>query len=217
MCAGPGGKAALLAALADDVGAQLEAWELREHRARLVQQQVGPDVSVRVSTPPPPMWLSGRPALSTECCSTRRAAARVPCGDDRTLVGAGPRPTSPPSSRPSTDCSRRHSTDQHPAASSPMSPARLWWMRPPRSLTRSPPGGRAVQPTRCPLMPAGEMPDTGLIGRRAAVAASARHRRDVPLGAASCRLGDLGACAQHPVLSGSLRHQQLLVCTAHQL
>ena len=40
MCAGPGGKAALLAALAAERGATLLANELREHRAQLVRQAV---------------------------------------------------------------------------------------------------------------------------------------------------------------------------------
>ena len=48
MCAGPGGKAALLAASATTAGAVLEAWEIREHRARLVRQQVPPAVRVQV-------------------------------------------------------------------------------------------------------------------------------------------------------------------------
>ncbi|MEO8106115.1 MAG: transcription antitermination factor NusB [Actinomycetes bacterium] len=47
MCAGPGGKAALLAALGAAANASLEAWELLPHRARLVQQAVGPKVAVR--------------------------------------------------------------------------------------------------------------------------------------------------------------------------
>ena len=48
MCAGPGGKAALLAALAEQRGASLQAWELLPHRARLVKQAVGAGVEVRV-------------------------------------------------------------------------------------------------------------------------------------------------------------------------
>jgi 16S rRNA (cytosine967-C5)-methyltransferase len=47
MCAGPGGKAGLLAALATPHGAELEAWEIQPHRARMVQQQVGKSVRVR--------------------------------------------------------------------------------------------------------------------------------------------------------------------------
>lgn len=41
LCAGPGGKAALLAALADQRGAGLVAAERQEHRARLVQRALG--------------------------------------------------------------------------------------------------------------------------------------------------------------------------------
>lgn len=48
MCAGPGGKAALLAGLAQQSGAVLTAWELLPHRARLVSQAVGRGVEVRV-------------------------------------------------------------------------------------------------------------------------------------------------------------------------
>lgn len=48
MCAGPGGKAALLAALAEQHGAAVEAWELMPHRARLVSQAVGAGATVRV-------------------------------------------------------------------------------------------------------------------------------------------------------------------------
>jgi 16S rRNA (cytosine967-C5)-methyltransferase len=48
LCAGPGGKAALLAALAAQRGARLDANELREHRARLVRDVTAPwGVSVR--------------------------------------------------------------------------------------------------------------------------------------------------------------------------
>ncbi|HEX5017273.1 MAG TPA: transcription antitermination factor NusB [Actinomycetes bacterium] len=46
MCAGPGGKAALLAALASSRGAEIHAWEIQPHRAELVQRSVGPDVQV---------------------------------------------------------------------------------------------------------------------------------------------------------------------------
>ena len=51
VCAGPGGKAALLAALAERSGAHLVANEMSQHRAKLVSQAVAPfsDVSVTVS------------------------------------------------------------------------------------------------------------------------------------------------------------------------
>jgi len=49
LCAGPGGKAALLAALAAERGAVLEANERREHRAELVRRVTSPwGVTVRV-------------------------------------------------------------------------------------------------------------------------------------------------------------------------
>jgi 16S rRNA (cytosine967-C5)-methyltransferase len=50
VCAGPGGKAALLAALAERSGAHLVANEMSEHRAKLVSQAVAPfsDVTVTV-------------------------------------------------------------------------------------------------------------------------------------------------------------------------
>ena len=49
LCAGPGGKAALLAALAEERGATLVANELRPHRAELVRRVTAPwDVEVRV-------------------------------------------------------------------------------------------------------------------------------------------------------------------------
>lgn len=47
LCAGPGGKAALLGALAATVGGSVDAIEPAEHRARLVQQTVG-DLPVQV-------------------------------------------------------------------------------------------------------------------------------------------------------------------------
>lgn len=52
MCAGPGGKAALLAAIAKQGGAKLETNEISEHRAKLVSQalsKVDPSVPVFVS------------------------------------------------------------------------------------------------------------------------------------------------------------------------
>lgn len=50
MCAGPGGKAALLAALASQSGAKLVANEVQEHRAKLVDQALRPfnDVEITV-------------------------------------------------------------------------------------------------------------------------------------------------------------------------
>ncbi|HEU4675348.1 MAG TPA: transcription antitermination factor NusB [Motilibacteraceae bacterium] len=50
LCAGPGGKAALLAALAGQRGARLVAVERQEHRARLVRRAVGADLPAVVVT-----------------------------------------------------------------------------------------------------------------------------------------------------------------------
>lgn len=50
LCAGPGGKAALLAALAAQRGARLVAVERQEHRARLVRRAVGADLPAVVVT-----------------------------------------------------------------------------------------------------------------------------------------------------------------------
>lgn len=49
LCAGPGGKAALLAALAERSGAHLVANELSEHRAKLVRQALSPFPDTQVS------------------------------------------------------------------------------------------------------------------------------------------------------------------------
>lgn len=49
MCAGPGGKAALLAALAEESGAHLTANEVQEHRAKLVSNALKPFPDVKVT------------------------------------------------------------------------------------------------------------------------------------------------------------------------
>jgi 16S rRNA (cytosine967-C5)-methyltransferase len=49
LCAGPGGKAALLAALAERSGAHLEANEVSEHRAKLVRQALAPFADAHVT------------------------------------------------------------------------------------------------------------------------------------------------------------------------
>lgn len=62
MCAGPGGKAALLAGLATERGARLLAVERHEHRARLVEQAVRGDLGdheVLVADATAPPWPEG--------------------------------------------------------------------------------------------------------------------------------------------------------------
>lgn len=60
MCAGPGGKAALLAGLAHERGAVLTAVELHAHRAGLVRRSVGDDVDVIVGDATTSPWGSRR-------------------------------------------------------------------------------------------------------------------------------------------------------------
>ena len=70
LCAGPGGKAGLLGALAGPRGATLLAAELAGHRARLVAQSVGGTALVVVADGTAPPWLPG---------SFDRVLADVPC------------------------------------------------------------------------------------------------------------------------------------------
>jgi 16S rRNA (cytosine967-C5)-methyltransferase len=72
LCAGPGGKARLLAGLAAGTGARLVAAELREQRARLVRSAVRPAGSgaVVVADGTTPAWPAGR---------FDRVIADVPC------------------------------------------------------------------------------------------------------------------------------------------
>jgi 16S rRNA (cytosine967-C5)-methyltransferase len=59
LCAGPGGKAALLGALARARGARLIAAELAPHRARLTRRAVGDDADVVVADGRVPAWQAG--------------------------------------------------------------------------------------------------------------------------------------------------------------
>jgi 16S rRNA (cytosine967-C5)-methyltransferase len=59
LCAGPGGKAALLGALAGERGGRLVAAELAPHRARLTRRAVGDDAAVVVADGRVPAWQAG--------------------------------------------------------------------------------------------------------------------------------------------------------------
>lgn len=92
LCAGPGGKAALLGALARDRGSVLLAGELAPHRAVLVRRAAGPDAAVVVADARNPAWMAGtfdRVLLDAPCTGLgalrrrpearwRRAPADVP-------------------------------------------------------------------------------------------------------------------------------------------
>ena len=56
LCAGPGGKAALLGAVARERGAHLLAAEVAPHRAALVRRAAGPDATVVVADGRSPAW-----------------------------------------------------------------------------------------------------------------------------------------------------------------
>jgi 16S rRNA (cytosine967-C5)-methyltransferase len=59
LCAGPGGKAALLGALARERGGRLVAAEVAPHRARLTRHAVGDDADVVVADGTVPPWRAG--------------------------------------------------------------------------------------------------------------------------------------------------------------
>ena len=68
LCAGPGGKAALLTGVAGERGARVLACDVQPHRAKLVRDSVGPRVAVADGTRP--AWRPG---------SFDRVLADVPC------------------------------------------------------------------------------------------------------------------------------------------
>jgi 16S rRNA (cytosine967-C5)-methyltransferase len=59
LCAGPGGKAALLGAVGRERGAWLVAGEVAPHRAGLVHRSAGPDAAVVVADALVPPWADG--------------------------------------------------------------------------------------------------------------------------------------------------------------
>ncbi len=96
LCAGPGGKSALLAALADERGAGVVAVERQQHRSRLVLRTLADaDGVVGVVTADgtaPPLAR----ARSIACWWTRRARAWARSGDGPRHVGDASRTTSSP-------------------------------------------------------------------------------------------------------------------------
>lgn len=112
-CAGPGGKAALLAGLADRVGARLLAGELQPHRARLVDGSLraAPGATAIVADATAPPWAPGsfdRVLLDAPCSGLgslrrrpearwRRTPADLPAlrVTQRALLGAALRAVRP--------------------------------------------------------------------------------------------------------------------------
>jgi 16S rRNA (cytosine967-C5)-methyltransferase len=70
LCAGPGGKAALLSGIAEERGAHLLAADVQPHRARLVRGATGPAAAVAVADGTRPAWRPG---------AFDRVIADVPC------------------------------------------------------------------------------------------------------------------------------------------
>jgi 16S rRNA (cytosine967-C5)-methyltransferase len=70
LCAGPGGKAALLSGLAAERGAHLLACDVQPHRARLVRRTADPAAAVAVADGTRPAWRPG---------AFDRVLADVPC------------------------------------------------------------------------------------------------------------------------------------------
>ena len=184
---GPGGKAALLAALAAERGRRLVGAERQPHRAELVQRALrGADGVVGRGRRRRDARRRGRPAPSTGCSSTRRAPASARCAADPRRGGGGSPTTCSRWSCSSDGCSPRPSSSVRPggvvlyATCSPVL-AETTRASSPRCSTTRPAcdledvGAAAARRTR--LRRAGAR-------HRPAVAAPARHRRDVPGAAA---------------------------------
>ena len=157
LCAGPGGKAGLLDAIATH-GTSPAARRCAPPGSRAGHPARWPSPAEPTSSPPSfsttaPAW-SGRPPAtprwspstarlppggrgrSTGSWSTPPAPAWAPCAAGRRPAGAATPAASPNSAGSSVTCSPRPSTPSVPAGSSPTRPARLTWpRRPPWSVT----------------------------------------------------------------------------------
>ena len=85
LCAGPGGKAALLAGIASERNAAVIANERLPHRAELVRRSLTAPRAGSFPAPPAWSWRTARsrlsaPAASTACSWTRRAPGWARCG-----------------------------------------------------------------------------------------------------------------------------------------
>ena len=199
LCAGPGGKAALLGALATERGARLLANERQPHRAQARRQCPASD------RPATSSWVTapgrrGPRAPSTGCWSTRRAPVWAPCAPTGEPLAAH----APTDLRTSCPSRRRCSTaalDSRPARRRGRStrPAHPSWRRRPGWSSRCWPTGPTYDSRTPRRWSRGDRRGVGPPpGRRPAVAAPARHRRDVPgpAPASSTRSHALG-CGHH--------------------
>ena len=128
LCAGPGGKAALLAALRparrSPAGRRAAAAPGPAGRAR---SPAGPTGVHRRRRPRPGL---ARRRVRPGAASTRRAPGWARCAAGRRRAGGGSRSDVAALARCSASCSPRRSTRSGPAAWSPTSPARRIWPRP---------------------------------------------------------------------------------------
>ena len=137
LCAGPGGKTAVLAAEALRHGIRLEANEISPARAGLVRQALaGVPLEVPVSEQDGRVRADESPRPTTASWSTRPAPGSARCAGVPRRAGASLPPTCPSSPSCRASCSRRPSAPSSPAASSRTSPARRTSPRPQGSWQR---------------------------------------------------------------------------------
>ena len=128
LCAGPGGKTALLAAIAAEQGAAVTAVELNPRRAELVEHNTrGLPVEV--------LRADGRETApgggnSTASSSTRRAPVWGRCAGARRRAGGALPPMSPPWRSCNANCLPRRSGSPAPAEWCCSRPAHRIWPRP---------------------------------------------------------------------------------------
>ena len=182
LCAGPGGKAALLGGSAAERGARLLAVELpaAPRPAGRAGAACETPAGVGSSSPTARDRSPWRRVRSTGCSSTRRAPGSARCAGGPRRAGGGSPPTSPQLRAAAARAARAGAArPSGPAAWSRTSPARRTWPRPGRRRRRAARSRDRRRAARRPAVLPG-VPGLGDGPGRPAVAAPARHRRDVP-------------------------------------